>query len=514
MDMLRIGMVLLSIILIGLLFGSAGRAIDKIQEARIAETAREMVVSNDWVVPHYNGELRLQKPPLTYWTTALSYKLFGVSEAAARVPSVLFALFSACLLFIWLKDTLNIQAAANTVLVMCTSFLGMRYFRSAEADATLLFFISLACFAGFKFFESPNKKTVYLLMLALGLGFLTKGPAGIAIPLMTVLGYAFATKQLQTVKALINPVGVIVFLVSAFAWYAWILISMPDVAQQFVSRQVDETFVSGTHQQPIYWYLAHAIEFFAPWSLLLIPAGIWLYQHRPLPKVVHFSIIWLLFVFVLLTFTVNKQTQYALLFLPPIAILVGYYLQVAQGKFYQFNRVIFCLLAIAVIALFVVGIRKQGLTHVLSLPTVLIWPLLLLAPWLLKRALNIPAPQTPVLLAAVFATFIYLFAEQYITKDTEKDDTKQLVQSVAIDSTSSQVLYQTKPLYQAKPGDGAVSFYANRPIQPLDGKQLEQLLGANKTLWLLSKDKPMLENGVVMQEKHIGRWALWKIVSK
>jgi 4-amino-4-deoxy-L-arabinose transferase-like glycosyltransferase len=46
------------------LFGSAERAIDKIQEARIAETSREMVVDKDWLVPHYNGELRLQKPPL------------------------------------------------------------------------------------------------------------------------------------------------------------------------------------------------------------------------------------------------------------------------------------------------------------------------------------------------------------------------------------------------------------------------------------------------------------------
>jgi hypothetical protein len=151
---------------------------------------------------------------------------------------------------------------------------------------------------------------------------------------------------------------------------------------------------------------------------------------------------------------------------------------------------------------------------VLSLPTVLIWPLLFLGPWLLKRVLNISAPQTPVLFAAVFATFIYLFAEQYITKDTEKDDIKQLVQSLVIDSTSSQARYQAKPLYQAKPGDGAVSFYANRPIQPLDGRQLEQLLVVNKTLWLLSKDKPILEDGVVMQEKQIGRWTLWKIVSK
>ncbi len=501
---------MLSILLIGFLFGSAERAIDKIQEARIAETSREMVVEEDWLVPHYNGELRLQKPPLTYWTTALSYKVFGVNEQAARVPSFLFGLLSALLFLVWLKGALNIDVAINTSLVMATSFLGMRYFRSAEADATLLFFISLACFAGFQCLQSSNKKMAYLFMLSIGLAFLTKGPAGIAIPVLTMVAYAFSTQQLKSVKGLLNPVGLCIFLFSAFAWYAWILITMPDIAQQFFSKQVDETFISGTHQQPIYWYLAHAIEFFAPWSLLLIPAGIWCYQQRnnsnySLPNIVHFALIWLLVVFVLLTFTVNKQTQYALLFLPPIAILVGYYIHVAQGRFYQFNRVVFWLLVIAVVVLFVLGIRKHGMETIFSLPKVLIWPLLFLAPFALKNVLKSTTPRTPILFAAICATFVYLFAEQYLTKDAEKEDIKQLVQSVV------QRVELKQALYQAKPGDGAVSFYAQRPIQPLDAEQIQSLLAKQNTLWIVAKEKPVLAKVQVVQENHIGRWGLWKI---
>jgi len=501
---------MLSILLIGFLFGSAERAIDKIQEARIAETSREMIVDNDWLVPHYNGELRLQKPPLTYWTTALSYKIFGVSEQAARVPSLLFGLLSTLLLLVWLREALNLDVATNAALVMATSFLGLRYFRSAEADATLLFFISLACFAGYQWILSLNKKMAYLFMLSIGLAFMTKGPAGIAIPVLTLLGYAYSTLQLKSVRTLLSPVGLCIFLFSAFAWYAWILIAMPDIAQQFFSKQVDETFISGTHQQPIYWYLAHAFEFFAPWSLLLIPAGIWCYHHRklsnyPLPKIVHFALIWLLVVFILLTFTVNKQTQYALLFLPPIAILVGYYIQVAQGKFYQFNRIVFWLLAIVVIVLFVLGIHKNGLETVFSFPKVLIWPLLFLGPFALKKALKLTALSTPVLFASVFATFIYLYSEQYLTKDAEKEDIKQLVESVVQRPELKQALYQ------AKPGDGAVSFYAQKPIQPLDAQQMQSLLAKQNTLWIIAKEKPVLAKEQVVQEKQIGRWGLWKI---
>lgn len=498
-------LVLLSVMLIGLLFGSTERAIDKIQEARIAETSREMVVRNDWLVPHYNDELRLQKPPLTYWTTAFSYKIFGVSEQAARIPSLLFSLLSALLLLVWLKETQNIEIATNAVLVMATSFLGLRYFRSAEADATLLFFVLMACYAGYQWIHTANKKMAYLFMLSIGLGFLTKGPAGIAIPFLTLLLYAFSAKQLKSIVGLLNPVGVCVFVISAFSWYGWILLSMPDIAQQFFSKQVDETFISGTHQQPIYWYLAHAIEFFAPWSLLLIPTGILCYRHRPLPKVVLFALIWLFVVFILLTFTVNKQTQYALLFLPPISILVGYYIQVAQGKFYQFNRAIFWLLALAVVVLFSIGLHKQGVKVIFSTPNVLIWPLLFMGPFALKKVLKIPAPSSPILFASVFATFVYLYSEQYLAKDSEKEDIKQLVQSVSQRSELNQALYQ------ARPENGAISFYANKPIQPLDTEQMQALLGTQNTLWVFSKQKPVLPKAQVTQEIQIGRWGLWKI---
>lgn len=510
MDMFRASIILLSVLLIGFLFGSAERAIDKIQEARIAETSREMVVEDNWLIPHYNGELRLQKPPLTYWTTALSYKVFGVSEQAARVPSLLFGILSAVLLMIWLKNSLSINVGVNAAFVMGTCFLGLRYFRSAEADATLLFFILLACFAGFQWLSTANKKMAYLFMFGIGFGFLTKGPAGIAIPIFTLLLYAFSTQQLKSMKGLLNPLGICFFVLSAFAWYAWILLAMPDIAQQFFTKQVDETFISGTHQQPIYWYLAHAIEFFAPWSLLLIPAGIWCYQQRKvsnqaLPKVVHFALIWLLVVFVLLTLTVNKQTQYALLFLPPIAILIGYYIDVAQDRFYLFNRIIFWLLAIAVIVLIVVGIRKQGFETVFAIPKVLIWPLLFLGPFALKKWLKLSAPSTPVLFAAICATFVYLYSEQYLTKDAEKEDIKQLVESVA------QRREFKDALYQAKPGDGAVSFYAQKPIRPIDIQQIQSLLATQNTLWMIAKEKPVLDNVQLMQEKQIGRWGLWKI---
>jgi len=104
--------------------------------------------------------------------------------------------------------------------------------------------------------------------------------------------------------------------------------------------------------------------------------------------------------------------------------------------------------ALAVIA---VAVHKQGLYFVLATPYSTAWLLLLLVPLLLKKMLKVSSPRAPVLIAAVLATFIYLFSEQYLTKDTNKSDIKILMQ-----------LASTKaPLYQAMPGMAQYRFMQN-----------------------------------------------------
>src|SRR6187551_2244696 len=102
-DKLKVLLVLAALLLPALYAGLDSRPVYKIQEVRIAETAREMLASGDYVVPHLNGELRLQKPPLPYWTTAASYTLLGVNERAARIPSIIFSALTAWLLFSWIS---------------------------------------------------------------------------------------------------------------------------------------------------------------------------------------------------------------------------------------------------------------------------------------------------------------------------------------------------------------------------------------------------------------------------
>ena len=70
-------------------------------EPRYAWIARDMAETGDWVTPRLYGKPWFEKPPLYYWGAAASFKLFGVSEAAARLPSAISALL-ATLALAWL----------------------------------------------------------------------------------------------------------------------------------------------------------------------------------------------------------------------------------------------------------------------------------------------------------------------------------------------------------------------------------------------------------------------------
>src|SRR6476660_126302 len=60
-------------------------------EPRFAEASREMIERGDYIVPRFNNQLRLDKPPLAYWAQVASYKLFGQNDFAARFPSAIAA---------------------------------------------------------------------------------------------------------------------------------------------------------------------------------------------------------------------------------------------------------------------------------------------------------------------------------------------------------------------------------------------------------------------------------------
>ena len=310
--------------------------ISRVQEVRVAETAQDMLARHDFLIPYFHGEIRLQKPPLAYWLAIAGYSVFGETHQwALRFFTACFALGSLFLLFRWIRRHTDVASACFSVACMVSCLIPLKMSRVAETDTPLLFFIIAAAALGYALLHAPAHKrsTSILFFCAMAFGMLSKGPPALAIPLGLLIITALLEKNRGVMSRLFSPTGWLLFLVIAFSWYAFVYHQQPDALLHTLLKETDDTYVTGDHKEPLYYYITRGAGYYAPWSLLVIPCSLWLWQQRKaLPSLVQYACTWFVLVFCMLSFNANKQAHYSLLLAPPFAILMGHYLQHATGK--------------------------------------------------------------------------------------------------------------------------------------------------------------------------------------
>ena len=133
-----------------LLIGLGNPPVTRTQEARVVETAREMLAgpADSWVVPRLNGELRLKKPPLAYWASAASFAALGVNNFAGRLPGVLAAWATLAIVYVVGSRVFTPRAGLLAAAMLLGSHLFLRHARLAETDAWAMLFVTAAtaCF--------------------------------------------------------------------------------------------------------------------------------------------------------------------------------------------------------------------------------------------------------------------------------------------------------------------------------------------------------------------------------
>src|SRR5215475_15870803 len=110
-------------------------------EPRFAEASREMIQRADYIVPYFNNQLRLDKPPLTYWAQVVSYRIFGESDFSARFPSAIAAALTALVIVTWGH---RIGAAAVgwwAAMIFTLSLQTFVHAKAAVADMWLVLFM-------------------------------------------------------------------------------------------------------------------------------------------------------------------------------------------------------------------------------------------------------------------------------------------------------------------------------------------------------------------------------------
>lgn len=298
--------------------------ISRSQEIRVAETAREMLASGDYLLPRLNGELRLQKPPLAYWLTAASYRLLGrVDEFAARLPAALAAGAVMLGVFAWTRRRFGTPAALGALAVLGSSVITLRFFHTAETDPLLLLWVCLAAAGAFGVVEGaqPARGSRFLLWAGITGASLAKGLPPALLPLLTAIVWCLLRRDFRRLSALFWPPGVLLLLIVGGAWYVYLWRHAPQAFSAILGREIGDTYLHGDHAGPPWYYLPRVFLYFAPWSVLL--PLLWRYRRGGGAPALDFVLIWLATTLVVLSVNVNKQIQYALLLAPPLAIACG-----------------------------------------------------------------------------------------------------------------------------------------------------------------------------------------------
>src|ERR1043166_7992261 len=200
-------------------------------EPRFAEASREMIERGDYIVPHFNGDLRLDKPPLTYWAQVMSYKVFGENDFAARFPSAIAAALVALSIFAWGKRIAGERVGWWAAIVFALSLQVFLHAKAAVADMWLVLFMTTAHWAGYELLRESlvpgaARPAVVLYHRArwwlifnflLALGFLAKGPIAWT-PLLTVVSTKLFARDIRLGRRFKFIRGILLMLVIVALW--------------------------------------------------------------------------------------------------------------------------------------------------------------------------------------------------------------------------------------------------------------------------------------------------------
>ncbi len=268
---------LLALLLLLAFTFQGSRGIWEPDEGRYTSAGINMLRSGDWMVPTIDAEHpHLTKPPMTYWALAASFGALGANEWAARLPAALAFVGTGLLLF-GLGRRLVPSKPWLPPVVWSLSFAPFFAANIVSTDCLLLLFETAAMWA---FVEAwarapeSGRKWIRLMWFFWGLAFMTKGPPGM-LPLAAMVAL-FALHDRGRLRGLADPVGLLVFVVTAATWFVLVIQQDPGRLQYFLGYEVYDRVFTATHKRNAEWYgglivyLPVLVVGALPWSVLAI----------------------------------------------------------------------------------------------------------------------------------------------------------------------------------------------------------------------------------------------------
>ena len=297
-------------------------------EARYSLIPSAMNQSGNYVTPQLKHIIYLEKPPLVYWATALSFKIFGENDFSARLFVGLCAWGCILLAYFIGRNFRDEKTGLYAAAILTISAFPVVLGRINILDTPLAFFICLSIWLGYLALNQQKQKYYYYLFyFSCALAFLTKGVIGVVFPFAILFVWLLWAGRFRELWKLFSPVGIIIFLIVVCPWLILAQKENSDFLYFFFVREHLLRFTTKMHgkTEPIYYYLPIIVGGILPWFVYLIKVwpGKSIRENLFTKDENKLLLIWILFIFLFYTLSSSKLATYIAPVFLPIALLAG-----------------------------------------------------------------------------------------------------------------------------------------------------------------------------------------------
>ncbi|MFT5082587.1 MAG: hypothetical protein ACI9Y1_000613 [Lentisphaeria bacterium] len=313
-----------------------------LDEGAFSEATREMLASGNWISTYLNDVPRHDKPILIYWFQAISASIFGINELAFRLPSMLASCLWLYSVFSFVREVYNDRTARIAVWIMATGWLYCIMFKAATADALLNLLLNVVFFEIYRYYLNPHSKKLILIGVYLGLGFLTKGPIAVALPILaSLMALSWCGKFKIWLGAVIHPYSWLTFFVVITPWH---IASYLDQGWGFFEGfylghnlgRFSQTMES--HGGSPFYYLTVIPFIFLPFVKQLLACVIRLKNFASYDLLAIYLWCWFLLTLLIFSFSKTQLPHYMLYGLTPIVIFIAVRINTLSTKAPQTER--------------------------------------------------------------------------------------------------------------------------------------------------------------------------------
>jgi 4-amino-4-deoxy-L-arabinose transferase-like glycosyltransferase len=318
-------------------FGLAFFGLIGADEPRYAQVAREMLARHDWITPTLGGKPWLEKPPLYYWQAVLAYRIFGVSDWAARLPSAVDATLMVVVTYLFLRRFRpGFQLDGALMTASAAGIIG--FARAASTDMPLAATFTIALLAWYAWYESKSRRFLALFYCFLALGMLAKGPVAPLLAALIIVIFAVATSDYRLLGRTLWVPGIVLFCALVLPWHIAVQIKNPEFFRIFILQHNLARFGTNLyhHPEPFWYYLPVTLLGLIPWTVFVVTSlaetvSVWWRERRQILDSERaldvFLVIWLAVPVAFFSLSQSKLPGYIVPALPAGTLLLSEYVR-------------------------------------------------------------------------------------------------------------------------------------------------------------------------------------------